>query len=55
MLDVDIINTEAPVALSDTSGIIGGSPRNDPKMDDGLKWPGLNYWYHESMSVDVST
>ena len=40
VLDVDIMHTRAPVTSGDDSGIMGGSPKNDPRTDDGLNWPG---------------
>ena len=50
-----IMHTGAPVTSGDASGIMGGSPRNDPRIDDGLNWPGPYSWYHESVYVDVPT
>lgn len=35
-LDVDIMHTRAPMTSCDDSGIMGGSRRNDPRMDDSL-------------------
>ena len=54
-LDVDIMHTRSPVKFSNDSGIIGGTPRNDPRMDDSLNWPRPYSWYRERASEDVST
>ena len=40
VLDMDIMHIGAAMVLGDTSGIIGGSPRKGPRMDDGLNWLG---------------
>ena len=53
-LDVDIMHTRAPVTLGDDSGMKGGSPSNDPRMDDGLNCLAPYYWYREIASTDVS-
>ena len=55
VLYVDIMHTGAPVTSGDDSVIMGGSPRNDPRMDDGLNWMGPYSWYCESVSMDVPT
>ena len=35
-LDVDMMHTGAPMTSGDDLGIMRGSPRNDPIMDEGL-------------------
>ena len=49
------MHTGVPVTSGDDSGIIGGSPRNDPRMDDDLNLLGPYSWYRVRTSADVST
>ena len=54
-LDEGIMCTEAPLTSGDDLGITGGSPRNDPRIDGVLNWPGPYSWYYVSVSEYVST
>ena len=54
VLDVYIMHIGALVTSIDDLGMTGGSPRNDPRMDEGLNWLGPYSWYHENAFVDVS-
>ena len=53
--DKDIMHTRASTNSDDDSGITGGSPRNVPRIDDGLNWLGPYSWYREGMFIAVST
>ena len=54
VFDESIMHIVSPALSKNPSGIIGGSPRIDPMMDDGLNWPGPYSWYCVRVLATVS-
>ena len=55
VFDDSIMHTGAPIIYGVASSMIGGSPINDPRIDDALNWLGPNYVYCMSGFMVLST